>query len=320
MGKLISAVFAASVLALGLPGSSPLLRLAPPAAAESALIAQPSIPSAGSPAALLPLVQPSTPAATPAPASAPAPSTAPATGTAAEVGEDGATVDAPALGGGSTAGSGSQRSNTTARQLTVTASVSSSPPPASETDTGNPAANDTALASSIGAACYGSSTAACEQASVSALDAAMSGEGLTPTSLPADFWSLPNDQQLLVLANGDRAARGLPYLAGPDPTLDGDAATGAAADRDPVDNCDPCSWTSNWEMGPNTVAVEFTWMYDDGLGSGNEDCSSGHTSGCWVHRQDILHQWAGTAEFGGACAAGAHPPGESCAEIFAGPW
>jgi hypothetical protein len=147
----------------------------------------------------------------------------------------------------------------------------------------------------------------------------MSGEGLTPTSLPGGFWSLPDDQQLLLLANGDRMARGLPALSGPDPTLDGYATAGADTDTDPVDPCDPCSWTSNWTEGPNTVADEFTWMYDDGLGSGNIDCTASHTSGCWIHRDDILHRWGGTAQFGGACAAAAHPPWATCAEIFADP-
>jgi hypothetical protein len=168
----------------------------------------------------------------------------------------------------------------------------------------------------------GPTSAACEQGSISALDAAMTGEGLSPTSLPADFWSLPYDQQLLLLANGDRTARGLAALSGPEAALDADALAGAQAHTDPGAPGGAGSWTANWAETVNSVAAEFMWMYDDGLGSENIDCTASHQSGCWIHREDILHAWGGTAEFGGACV----PAGTgsfswvSCAEIFVGQW
>jgi hypothetical protein len=201
-----------------------------------------------------------------------------------------------------------------------TASASLSISAASTRDLGNPAANDTTLANEVSAACNwsDSTVSGCEQASVSALDAAMTGEGLNPTSITASFWSLPYDQQLLFLANGDRTARGLPAILGPDATLDGYALSGAQDDTDPIDP-NPGSWGSNWADDPNTVADEFLWMYDDGPGGPNTDCTSSDTAGCWAHRDNILRQWSGSADFGGACVSSLDAPFLpllSCAEIF----
>jgi hypothetical protein len=40
-------------------------------------------------------------------------------------------------------------------------------------------------------------------------------------------------------------------------------------------------------MGSPLEAIYF-WMYDDGLGSYNIDCTAQNTSGCWGHRNNIL--------------------------------
>jgi hypothetical protein len=32
----------------------------------------------------------------------------------------------------------------------------------------------------------------------------------------------------------------------------------------------------------------YFWMYDDGTGSANVDCSPASPSGCWGHRENIL--------------------------------
>jgi hypothetical protein len=56
----------------------------------------------------------------------------------------------------------------------------------------------------------------------------------------------------------------------------------------------------------NPLEALYFWMYDDGPGSANIDCSSSDHSGCWGHRQNVLmslpcHQcvmgtaWAPTA-------------------------
>ncbi len=196
-------------------------------------------------------------------------------------------------------------------------------------DTGNPASNDTTLADAVITGCNwsDSTSTGCDQASVSALDTAMAGEGLSPTIISAGFWSLPYDQQLLLLANGDRTARGLPAISGPAAALDALALTGAQGLTDPW-GPSGYSWASNWAEGTNAVEDEFLWMYDDGWGGStadtfNLDCTSPTASGCWGHRENILMQWGGSASFGGTCVpiTPTYPPPPflpwiSCAELF----
>ena len=49
------------------------------------------------------------------------------------------------------------------------------------------------------------------------------------------------------------------------------------------------SWGGNWAgaVGNPLEAIYF-WMYDDGLGSYNIDCTPSNSSGCWGHRHNIL--------------------------------
>jgi hypothetical protein len=63
------------------------------------------------------------------------------------------------------------------------------------------------------------------------------------------------------------------------------------------------AYASNWAGGyVNVVQAYEGWMYDDGPGSGNVDCTSGDPSGCWGHRHDILWEFDPT---GGQTAMGA---------------
>ncbi|MHB1975425.1 MAG: hypothetical protein ACYCR4_14260, partial [Acidimicrobiales bacterium] len=43
----------------------------------------------------------------------------------------------------------------------------------------------------------------------------------------------------------------------------------------------------------STLAAEYDWVYDDGYGSANVDCTSPGASGCWGHRDVILGQYTG---------------------------
>jgi hypothetical protein len=150
-------------------------------------------------------------------------------------------------------------------------------------------------------ACSGAPTGAvCENASIARLDAAHAKLGLGPYRLPSDFDSLLPPRQLLILANLDRTAYRLHPIGGLSLTLDAVAKQGALARRDP----DPgpqllgvpgqVGYASNWAGGaPNAPVAYFEWMYDDGYGSGNLDCTSPSAAGCWGHRHTIL-------AFGGA--------------------
>ena len=40
------------------------------------------------------------------------------------------------------------------------------------------------------------------------------------------------------------------------------------------------------------AAAYQAWLYDDGAGSGNVDCTTSHPSGCWGHRHDVLWGFA----------------------------
>ncbi len=126
---------------------------------------------------------------------------------------------------------------------------------------------------------------------VSAIDNARSSEGLPPMVLPTNWASLTPAEQLFVATNLERSVRGLAPLSAMAPALDAAAAQGAAADADPrVPPGFP--WTSvggNW-AGPvgNPLEAMYYWMYDDGLGSTNIDCSLSNVSACWGHRQNLL--------------------------------
>jgi hypothetical protein len=139
--------------------------------------------------------------------------------------------------------------------------------------------------------------ARCERASIAALDGARAKLGLGPYRLPAGFVALSPPRQWLILANLDRIAYSLPPIRGLAVALDAVAAAGAREHGDP----DPwpllqslsgqltLGFTSNWAGGQqNALLAYYGWLYDDGYGSGNLDCTSPSAAGCWGHRQDVL--------------------------------
>jgi hypothetical protein len=137
--------------------------------------------------------------------------------------------------------------------------------------------------------------ARCINAGVYYLDQARAKLHLTPYKLPAGFDRLAPDRQILILSNLDRAAYHLPAITGVTRSLDQVARggtprdPGVRGDGDPVLNAPGVQTTSNWAVGfPNIVLAYEAWMYDDGPGSGNLDCTGSNHTGCWGHRQDIL--------------------------------
>jgi hypothetical protein len=139
--------------------------------------------------------------------------------------------------------------------------------------------------------------AACEPASIRALDTARARLGLGPYLLPADFIALAPARQWLILANLDRIAYSLRPIDGLSAVLNAIARRGAAGRRDPdpgpllmsLHGQSRIGFASNWAGGqPNALVAYYGWMYDDGYGSGNLDCRTPSAPGCWGHRQDIL--------------------------------
>jgi len=134
-------------------------------------------------------------------------------------------------------------------------------------------------------------SASCTQSSLAAIDAARADEGLSAMVLPTDWVTLSPSEQLFVVTNLERTARGLPPLTAMDVRLDEAAANGAASGADPTPPADYSVpvWASNWAgaLG-NPLEVDYLWMYDDGPGSANVDCPTAAAEGCWGHRDNVL--------------------------------
>ncbi len=145
----------------------------------------------------------------------------------------------------------------------------------------------------------------CLAAEIAATDNARASEGLGPIRLPTGYASLTPEEQLFVITDIERVSRGEAPVVGLSPLLDGYAQAGAAAGNDPQFSFSAIP-SSNW-WGSNVVSdalnaldANYTWMYDDGYGGYNVDCTSPASSGCWGHRDNEL-----TSGYGGTLVMGA---------------
>ncbi|MBV9662039.1 MAG: CAP domain-containing protein [Acidimicrobiales bacterium] len=162
----------------------------------------------------------------------------------------------------------------------------------------NPA-NSVSPSPAYAQACWASrpDVAACNSAALADINSARAAEGLGPLPLPAGFYGMGTDQQILAVANAERTSRGLPALP-ENASLDGMAQAGANAGQDPA-GPGSHTWGSNIAWGDATaLAADFGWMYDDGPNSPNIDCPSPGAAGCWGHRRNILAPWAGSSGAG----------------------
>jgi hypothetical protein len=165
---------------------------------------------------------------------------------------------------------------------------------------------------SLPSACWSDPTGAqCIDASVSYLDQARASLGQPGYAVPADFASLSSTEQAFILTNLDRTLYGLQAIPGLTQALDQDAASGVASDNDPQPSDSTwLGYTSNWAGGYQNVVLAYEgWMYDDGPGSGNLDCTATGSGGCWGHRHDILWQFGGSGALAMGAAAGADSSG-----------
>jgi hypothetical protein len=131
---------------------------------------------------------------------------------------------------------------------------------------------------------------ACIDSAVRYLDQARASLGQGPYVLPSNFDALPAERQAFVLTNLDRVQYGLAPIPGLTAALGRDAAQGVSTDGDPAaSDPDVTSYTSNWAGGFLNMPYAYeAWMYDDGPGSGNLDCTPPDAGGCWGHRHDVL--------------------------------
>jgi hypothetical protein len=114
-------------------------------------------------------------------------------------------------------------------------------------------------------------------------------EGLAPLPLPSNWMSLSDSQQGFVLMNLERLERGETPIVGISNTLDNYATDGANADTDP-----PVSFITDgvggsiWDGGDFVTWGMVGYLYYDGPGGSNLDCTESDASGCWGHRDNIL--------------------------------
>jgi len=150
----------------------------------------------------------------------------------------------------------------------------------------------------------GAITASCLKGALRDFKRARAREGLGPMTLPTNFASLSIPAQLMVLADLDRVDRRRRPVAGLSSVLQAYAQAGADRRSDPVFP----SWTqeggSNWASTPSSLWSEFLWMYDDGPGAGNIDCTTASAAGCYGHRRNILAKYHRTILMGAGSARG----------------
>jgi hypothetical protein len=167
--------------------------------------------------------------------------------------------------------------------------------------------------------CYSQPTGVtCEELAVNALDVARRRVGLKPYHLPSDFLTLTPEEQLLVLANSDRAAYKEQTFYGLDSDLSNYATQDLAvapysdpgvAGTNPIVDTVPLYYQAedSAQGYPNVLLAYGSWLYDDGPGSPNVDCTAKNPSGCWTHRDNILRNfracYQGTLK-GGRCVGG----------------
>jgi hypothetical protein len=160
----------------------------------------------------------------------------------------------------------------------------------------------------------------CVSAVLQAIANGRAREGLPGMVLPTDWSTLSPTEQLFVATNLERTVRGLPPLTGMASGLDQASLTAAEESNDPT----PPSWFpwtqwgSNWAGAVgNPLEAIYYWMYDDGVGSGNIDCTYAGEEGCWGHRQNILLGLAcDPCDMGTGFAPGGYQGYPSWAEIL----
>ncbi|HEY5010613.1 MAG TPA: hypothetical protein VIH73_05605 [Acidimicrobiales bacterium] len=143
---------------------------------------------------------------------------------------------------------------------------------------------------------------ACTNYILSAINNARAVEGVRPMVLPTNWFSLSVPQQLFVLVDLERTARGLPAYLGINAALTADAQHAAATNSDPSiaagfamanDAQGSAGFGGAWSGGFNPLAADYIWMYDDTWGgsaakTSNIACTSAGAAGCWAHRDELL--------------------------------
>jgi hypothetical protein len=181
--------------------------------------------------------------------------------------------------------------------LVVAAAGSAVAPMLASSSTGDPSSNippDPPFLADCSGSTYDDSSQ-CVDAVVQAIDNARSQEGVGPMVLPSNWYSLSVAEQFFVATNLERVARGLPALSGMASALDQSASQAASQAQDPTppSGFPMRSWDSNWAGGGgNPLEIVYFFMYYDGPASTNTACTQAGQPACWVHRNNILADFA----------------------------
>lgn len=142
----------------------------------------------------------------------------------------------------------------------------------------------------------------CTNYVLAAINNARAIEGVRPMVLPNNWFSLSVPEQLFVIADLERTARGLPPYLGINGALSADAQHAAATNSDPSiaagfpianDAQGSPGFGGAWSGGYAVLAADYIWMYDDTWGgsaakTSNIACTSAGAAGCWAHRDELL--------------------------------
>lgn len=157
----------------------------------------------------------------------------------------------------------------------------------------------------------------CIAAALTQIDADRAAEGVGPMTLPTNFTSLTTPEQIYVVANLERVDRGEAPIEGLSNALDSYAQAGANAGTDPSFPPWAAGAGSTWSGGSNIFVADQGWMYDDGPGGFNLDCTQTNHTGCWGHRDIMLAAWPSPALMGaGQTTSGVY--GGSVTELYLG--
>jgi hypothetical protein len=143
---------------------------------------------------------------------------------------------------------------------------------------------------------------ACTNYILAAINHARAVEGLRAMVLPTNWFSLSVPQQLFVIVDLERTARGLPPYLGINAALSADAQHAAATNSDPSiavgfpianDAQGSPGFGGAWSGGYNPLTADYIWMYDDAWGgtaakTSNIACTRAGAAGCWAHRDELL--------------------------------
>ena len=123
---------------------------------------------------------------------------------------------------------------------------------------------------------------------------ARSLEGLGPLVLPSDYASDSVPVQQLIITDEERGDRGLAEFTGLDPC--------PLRLRRPL--LPPAQTLSHrrrylyyesaaiFAQDYTPLGADYAWLYNDGYGGTNIDCTSQSDPGCWGHRDNVLGPWS----------------------------